>query len=645
MKRIVIFLEISILSLFLFQCTPEGVINKTKYEGQKIVNTCDGFKSEVQALSEANSGASILRIAEYDNSDFGPNFLEPGQFEIRGDTLYFRLINDLEYEKYLHKGVAIHVLAEYQALEHLSDLEEEPMGSFDALIIDRAYYDANKNPYFLYKIPVGHKLDGKQIRLRFAVVQYDKKGRLKKVFCNSLEQPIGVIEPSCCTYEPWDPVRLKSVVKLPTLPISPVTYRIKDLTGTIDLIFPMNSIKFDRQKLNDVIFNYVSKYEEEGYKLKSIDMKGYASQGGTVEYNLDLSRRRCEAVYRDLKKHMAKLGKDTTNFPITYEGRGEDWERFELLSKTEVFTPEERAKLLEIARSPIHPDEKEKQLRQLPFWDKLVEEVLVYCRHTFIKFNMSYEGPDLAFGSYPQLLPIIDPQLYAVTLQKNTIGPYQPGSDINANMSIINTLLATKQNANLYAMRSTYHFANGNLKAALADIEKAQQLDPNNPQFAMAAIAYRAYLADEYSLDERMNLLNQFNDLIARYPQNKELYYQKVVLMDKVGFISGALAEYGQMVSEDSKEAALFNNRGVAYMKTNRLQEAEKDFLKATQLDPKLAEPYFNLAALYAYKGLVRKSAEAMKNAVKLNPKFKTEIWTNPVFEIVRNMPAFSEFK
>jgi len=645
MRRLTTFFWMGLLTLFLVQCTPEGVINKTKYEGQKVINTCDNFKREVQALSEANSGASILRRAEYDNSDFGPNFLEPGQFEIRGDTLYFRLIKDLEYEKYLHKGVAIHVLAEYQALDHLSGLEKEPMGSLGTLIIDRAYYDANKNPYFLYKIPVGHKLDGKQIRLRFAVVQYDKKGKVKKVFCNSLEQPIGVIEPSCCTYEPWDPVRLKSVIDLPTLPISPVTYRIKDMTGTIDLIFPMNSIKFDRQKLNDVIFTYVSKYEEEGYQLKSIDMKGYASQGGTVEYNLDLSRRRCEAVYRDLKRHMAKLGKDTTNFPITYEGRGEDWERFELLSKTEVFTPEERSKLLEIARSPIHPDEKEKQLRQLPFWNKLVDEVLVYCRHTFIKFNLSYNGPDLAFGSFPQLLPIIDPNLYAVTLQKKTIGPYQPGSNINENMSVINTLLSTKENANLYAMRSTYHFANGNLKAALADIEKAQKLDPNNSQFAMASIAYRTYLADEYALEERMNLLNQMNDLISRYPQNAQLYYQKVVLQDKIGFISGALAEYDQMITDNTKEAALFNNRGVALMKTNRLQEAEKEFEKAIQLDPNLAEPYFNLAALYAYKGLVRKSANAMQEAIKRNPKFKAEIWTNPVFETVRDMPAFSEFK
>lgn len=645
MGRLTIFFWMGLMTLFMFQCTPEGVINKTKYEGQKVINTCDNFKREVQALSEANSGASILRRAEYDNSDFGPNFLEPGQFEIRGDTLYFRLIKDLEYEKYLHKGVAIHVLAEYQALDHLSGLEKEPMGSLGTLIIDRAYYDANKNPYFLYKIPVGHKLDGKQIRLRFAVVQYDKKGKVKKVFCNSLEQPIGVIEPSCCTYEPWDPVRLKSVIDLPTLPISPVTYRIKDMTGTIDLIFPMNSIKFDRQKLNDVIFTYVSKYEEEGYQLKSIDMKGYASQGGTVEYNLDLSRRRCEAVYLDLKRHMAKLGKDTTNFPITYEGRGEDWERFELLSKTEVFTPEERSKLLEIARSPIHPDEKEKQLRQLPFWNKLVDEVLVYCRHTFIKFNLSYNGPDLAFGSFPQLLPIIDPNLYAATLQKKTIGPYQPGSNINENMSVINTLLSTKENANLYAMRSTYHFANGNLKAALADIEKAQKLDPNNSQFAMASIAYRAYLADEYALEERMNLLNQMNDLISRYPQNAQLYYQKVVLQDKIGFISGALAEYDQMITDNTKEAALFNNRGVALMKTNRLQEAEKDFEKAIQLNPNLAEPYFNLAALYAYKGLVRKSANAMQEAIKRNPKFKAEIWTNPVFETVRDMPAFSEFK
>ncbi len=84
-------------------CTPEGVINKTKYNGEKITNTCDSFKEEVQAIMDANSNTARLVVAEYDNSDIDYYYLEPGQYEIKDGMLNFRFIGDLEYEKYLTK--------------------------------------------------------------------------------------------------------------------------------------------------------------------------------------------------------------------------------------------------------------------------------------------------------------------------------------------------------------------------------------------------------------------------------------------------------------------------------------------------------------------------------------------------------------
>ena len=69
----------TLLTLFFTACTPEGVINKTKYQGEKITNTCDQFKEEVDALISANSNTAQLVVAEYDNSDLGYYYLEPGQ--------------------------------------------------------------------------------------------------------------------------------------------------------------------------------------------------------------------------------------------------------------------------------------------------------------------------------------------------------------------------------------------------------------------------------------------------------------------------------------------------------------------------------------------------------------------------------------
>ena len=60
----------AIAAIVFSSCTPEGVINKTKYNGEKITNTCETFQEEVQAIIDANSNTAELVVAEYDNSDF-----------------------------------------------------------------------------------------------------------------------------------------------------------------------------------------------------------------------------------------------------------------------------------------------------------------------------------------------------------------------------------------------------------------------------------------------------------------------------------------------------------------------------------------------------------------------------------------------
>ncbi len=632
---------------FLLSSCNKNVINKTVYEGKKVKNTCESFSADVKAVEESNSDPSALMIAQYDNADFGPAFLEPGQFIIREDTLYFRLVNDFPYEKYLKKRVAVYVNPSFKSMEHLQGMEETPEGTLPTIVITEDYYNANKD-MFVYKTPVTEAVNGKQLTLSFSVVKFNKKGQVKKVYCNTVDAPVGAITPACCTYLPWEPVRPKTVVQTPELKVGKAMYRYKNFTGTLDLIFPMNSIKFDRSKVHEAIFDYLKKYEDEGYKLASAELKGYASQGGTVDYNQDLSQRRADAVTQELRQKLAEAGYDSTALNITGMGLGEDWDRFELLINTGAFTEEEKNQIMEIVRSPIHPDEKEAQLRKLDgLWDgengKLVDEVLVFCRHTFIKFNMESTSSS-AYGSYSKLLPIFSPELYKVALQENEIGPYAEGANISESLTIIGNLISAKpKDANLYALRSTYYFAQNDIEKALADIEKALRLNPNNTNYKLAALIYKTMLADKYSLEERNAMLNAYNDYISQYPNNKLLYFNKIILMEKIGFLSGAIKEYTQALESNGDNAALYNNRGVAYLKTNRFYDAESDFRKAISLDAKIAEPHFNLAIIYAYRGWPKKAAMELKEAKKKNPAFESLIWSNPAFQIVKDMPAFSK--
>jgi outer membrane protein OmpA-like peptidoglycan-associated protein/Flp pilus assembly protein TadD len=631
----------AIVLLAFSACTPEGVINKTKYKGEKITNTCDSFKEEIQGIISANGNSARLVVAEEDNTEIPYYYLEPGQYEIKDGNLNFRLAGDLEYDKYLTKGVAITINATYSALDHLNSMEKSASGDIGSLMVDRAYYDANKEPVFMYKIPIGgdaNDLNGKQVKLTFTVAKY-KKGKLKKILCNSKEVPLGPIGPACCTYQPWDGADPQSVITMPDIKIDDENYKYRGFTGTLDLIFPENSVKFDQNLLTTAIKDYIKRYTDVGYKVTSINLEGWASPGGKEERNQELSERRSKAVYDDLRKSIP----DST-VEMTSAGRGEDWNRVLLLTKASALTVDEQQAVLNIVNGAGTNDEKEAELRKLTFWKKLVDEVLVNTRHTFATFKFDYAPDKMWVEYYPSQMPVISEELVRVANETMTIGAYDENTDAKKGLRVLDILIGNNKKPNLFAMRSTYQFGTNNFQAAIKDIDDALALDQNNLQYALAALAYKTKYANNYTLDQRMEMMDQYNDYVVRYPDNKSLYFNRAVMMDKIGYISGALAEYNELLEGSTPSAANLNNRGVAKLKTMRTTEAEADFFAALDKDNTLAVAYYNLSLIYAYRGLTGKTVEHLQKAVDRDPTLKSRVASNPAFAVMKNNAEFAKF-
>lgn len=618
------------------------MINKTKYNGQKVTNTCETFTKEVNQIVNANNNSASLAVAEYDNSDFDGYYLDVGQYEIKDGMLNCRLASDIEYEKYCKKGVAIHVTASYNALDHLSSLESPASGDIGMLVIDEAYVAAHKAPFFMYSIPLSgdQDLNGKQISLKFSVVKYDKKGKIKKVFCDTQANPLGPVKGACCTYQPWENAAPTSVVEMPDVKIDDEKYRYRGFTGTLDLIFPENSAKFDQKILSEAVQNYIQRYQSLGFKVTSINLEGWASLGGKEEMNQKLSDKRAQAVYDDLKKALA----DST-ISMTSAGKGEDWDRLKLLTKTSALSGEEQQAVLSISNDGTSNDEKEKQMRLLPFWKKLVDEVIVNTRHTFVTFKFDYAPDKMYVEYYPSSMPVISDELYNVATKEMIISKYKSGEDPKKGLKTLDILIGNNKKANLYAMRSTYYFGGNDFRKAIEDIDQALKLNGSNSQYAMASLAYKTKFASSYSLEERMGMLDQYNDYVQKYPDNAGLAFNRAVMMDKVGYISGALTEYSELLEGREPSAANLNNRGVAKLKTMRLTEAEADFMAALEKNPRLAEASFNLAAIYAYKGLTNKVIENLDKAVMNDPTLKEAIWENAAFSVVRENPKFDKYR
>jgi len=627
--------------LLVFTACNKNVINKATVDGQKITNTCDSFKEDINALMQANANKSTLVVAQNDNTEFTNYNLEPGQFEVKNDTLCFRLMQDLDYRKYMTKGIGIHVNGKYRAQEHLKEMEQTPEGTIGMLLIDQAYYAANSNPFFLYKMPVDGNISGKSIELTFSVVKYSK-GKIKKVFCNTVEAALGPIEPACCNDVPWEYSETSSVIQLPDVKIPDQKYRYKGFMGFMDMFFAMNSDVTNKVEMQQVI-NRVQTFDSLGYKVTTMDIKGYASQGGTEDYNLKLSDRRVKAAQKDLEKFY----KDKPTLTIEAKGYGEDWDRFEKFTQTSgSLSQEDKAAVLAVYQEAITADQKEEKLRTLACWDSLVSSVLQYCRHTFVNFSFEYK-PDMMYTeNYATATPVLAPELLNnVALKQMTIGKFKSGEDIQKGLKILNLLLNNNKKPNLYAMRSTFYFGNNDITNAIKDIESALALDKTNTQFAMTSLAYKTKIASSYTINERIALLEQYNEYAATMPGDKALAMNKTVMLDKIGFITGALAEYENLMKGE-ESASAFNNRGVAKLKTNRFSEAEADFMEASEKDAKLSEPYFNLALVYAYRGLPEKTMASLDKAIQINPKMKGLVASNPVFNVLfTNNAEFGKYK
>ncbi|RMG67463.1 MAG: hypothetical protein D6722_13115 [Bacteroidetes bacterium] len=639
-------LSFALVILALSACKPDGFINKVKYDGEKYINTCETFTNAVNQLSERNSGSNILRVSQYDNSDFTYFYLEEGQFEIKGDTLYFRLVKDLEYPQYLAKGVAVHVNATYQALPNLQGLSSPASGDLGTLVVDEAYYLANRRPFFMYKIPLGgQQLEGKQVSLSFAIAKYDKKGALKNYYCETNTQPIGVVQPACCGAQPWQPTALQTIVDMPALEVAPERFLYEGFTGTVDVMFDEASADVDDDSTFsvDAIQMFVDKYKKADYLPTYLSMTGYASPGGRESFNQTLSEKRAETV----KAALEALNEEIANLEVTAVGKGEDWARVRLLTLVSSLNEDQQAEVLAIVDdTALTNDEKEAKLRKVDFWDTLVEEVLIKARHTFTFMDFDYEGAVKTLKRYTERLPLTSKQLETLATEPIEAKPYSEGMNPAAGLAHLDSILTQTATPNLYAMRATYYLAQNDVTNAISDLEKASRFrDGKAGAYNMAITGYKVLFADSYTFEEKKALYEELNQATAQDQTNRPLFFNRAIVMERLGLTSKALTEYQNLLEGYEATAAQLNNRGVARMKAYRITEAMADFNAALASDAELAEAYFNLAVASAYQGLTRQTLEYLDKAVARNTDYKGMIFNNPAFSVMSEDPRFDKYR
>lgn len=100
--------------------------------------------------------------------------------------------------------------------------------------------------------------------------------------------------------------------------------------------------------------------------------------------------------------------------------------------------------------------------------------------------------------------------------------------------------------------------------------------------------------------------------------------YGEITRLLKAGKPAQAQALVEQRLAATPKDPQLRFLRGVAQTDAGQAQEAIQTFTRLTQDYPELAEPYNNLAVLYAQDDQLEKARTALEMAIRNNPDYAT---------------------
>ena len=112
----------------------------------------------------------------------------------------------------------------------------------------------------------------------------------------------------------------------------------------------------------------------------------------------------------------------------------------------------------------------------------------------------------------------------------------------------------------------------------------------------------------------------QYRKSLAVKPESLEALTNLGTLAYDLGRISEALALYDQ-ASSVREDPALRNNRGNALRLLGRLEEAEREILRAIEIEPDYADAHSNLGAVLIDMGRPRQAIPSFQTALDLDPE------------------------
>ncbi len=175
---------------------------------------------------------------------------------------------------------------------------------------------------------------------------------------------------------------------------------------------------------------------------------------------------------------------------------------------------------------------------------------------------------------------------------------------------LIDLVTDNNRKAILYANRGTVFYKTGDYDRAIADFDKAIELNPND---AEAHLRLGVVWSKKGDHDRA---IAYFNEAVKLRPKDAMMYIHRGVTYDEMGDFDQAIADFSRAINLDPTNALAHHNRGLSYshrgrtytqrgMTSNALEDFDKaihDFSKAIELNLKEASTYSGRGSAYIEK-------------------------------------------
>ena len=170
------------------------------------------------------------------------------------------------------------------------------------------------------------------------------------------------------------------------------------------------------------------------------------------------------------------------------------------------------------------------------------------------------------------------------------------------------------KNPAFYCERGSAYLNGGEVDKALADFNKAVELNPG------LALAYCNRGSVYISKNEYDKALSDLNKAIELVPDFSMAYNNRGMVYKKRGEYEKALSDYNKAIELDHENVVFYNNRAQAYEEKGEYDKSISDSNKALELSPKNSMAYNNRGLAYFKKGMYEDAVSDCKKAVELDP-------------------------